>query len=386
MAGSIVGAAEQLAGNLLNTVQSNIGNMPSSVTSLLSPQQTAALSPSIFQTGPNDKLVTQDIYGVDSTSPINAVDQLAGNSNQNIISAFQSANGISNLSGLISSANGGISLDPSTLTSRIQGAMMGFSGSFQGLSQNTLNQAIQSPYLTSNQYPNVSTTVDGVVSSINTSNLGGAQDLINTVNSITGNPSMASYMDVGASSALMSVVMREAITQGVGGVVEALVGSATNDEVASNALQANTAYAVQQGDVGTVQQIVTSLGSGYVSSQVPNAAGQMLAAYRFPPGTTTDQYPSLYTNLTGLLDQIDPGWGTTTRNGIAVSNLAPFANMSPDAQTLFNSQEAYQTEMSVAPYYPSVGLVKQAKKQYPYMLVTPTSNQYVTTNPSYRGV
>lgn len=382
---SLVGSIEQKVGNLLSTVQINLNGMPSSVTSLLSPQQTASLSPSIFSTGPNDKLIAKDIYGIDTTAPVNAVDQLFAKTNSNLISLFTSANGITNLQGLIGGSIGSLSINASMLTSRIQGALSGFSGSFQALSQNTLTGALQNVSLSINQFPEITTNINGVVSNLNTSNLQGAQDLIGMVNSVTGNPSIATYMDVGASSALMAVVMQEAISQGIDGVVEALVSSATNSDVASNALRANTAYAVQNCDLGAVQQIVTSLGPGYIQAAAPNSATQMLAAYQFPAGTTTAQYSSLYGTLTALLDQVQPGWDSVTRNGNSVGNLAPFQAMSPDAQTLFRAQGAYTIQMAIAANYPPVGLVTQAKAQYPFMVVKPVNSQYVTTNPSSVG-
>lgn len=382
---SLVGSIEQTVGNLLNTVQTNLNGMPSSVTSLLAPQQTASLSPSLFSTGPNDKLIAKDIYGIDTTAPVNAVDQFFAKNNTNIISLFTSANGISNLSGLISGNGLGLSVNASVLTSRVQGALSGFSGSFQSLSPNLLSGALGNSSLSLSRFPEITTNINGVVSNLNTSNLLGAQDLINMVNSITGNPSIASYMDVGASSALMAVVMREAISQNVGGAVEALVGSATNSDVASNALRANAAYAVQNCDMGTIQQIVTSLGPGYISAAAPNSATQMLTSYRMPAGSTAAQYSSLYTTLTTLLGQVQPGWDTVNRNGASVGALAPFQAISPDARTLFNSQNAYQTEIAIAGNYPSVDLVDQAKKQYPFMLVTPKNSTYVTTNPAFVG-
>jgi hypothetical protein len=380
--GALVGAAEQAAGSLLNTVEQNIGNVQTILTSLLSPQMTAQLAPSVFAAGPNDALVTADIYGVTTTSPINAVNQLQGSNNANVIASFQASIGsINGLSGLISASAAGVSLNSSVLASRVASAVTGFSGAYSNIPNSIAGQAVQQAVVAANQYPTINTTVNGVVSTVNTTNLQSAQDLITAINQITGNPAMASYMDNNAASALLSVVIREAISLGISGVIEALVSTATNDEVAQTALQQNTAYAVQMADLDAINTIVTALGSGYVSSQVPNASGQILAAYQIPAGSTAANYASLYTALTNTLNAVDPNWGSGSRNGQTVSDLTPFANVSPGAQTLFNSQGQYQTELAIASTYPSVGLVSQAQAQYPYMLITPTTSQYVVTNP-----
>jgi hypothetical protein len=385
--GTAVGAAEKAAGNLLSTVTSFIGNAQTTVTSLLSPQASAELSPSLFATGPDDKLITQDIYGIITDNPIDNVEKLLGSGTQNLISAFAAATGqIGNLTGLISASVAGVALDAATLAARVQGAITNFSGTFTSLDPATILSAATQSILTSNQFPNIATTIGGVLSTVSTTNLAGAQALINTVNAISGNPALASYMDIGASSALMSVVMQEAITLGIGGVVPALIASSMNDQVASNALKANTSYAVNKCDLATVNTISASLGAGYVLSQVPNAAAVMLANYRFPLGATTAQYTALYNTLITTLDSVDPLWWITTRHGHSISDLTPFVTISSDAKKLFHSQAAYQLEIIIAASYPTRGLVDLAKEQYPYMLVTRPNTQYITTNPSTVGV
>lgn len=369
-----IGAAEKAAGNLLNTQTTNLGSSVSKLTSLMNPKQAAALAPSIFAAGPQDKLIVQDIYGVTQGNPINNVNLLTASSNQNVIGAFAAASGgIGNLSGLLSVTPAGVQLNASVLTSRISTAISVFGGSGTQVGAGLVASALGMKGLGSNQFPVISTNIGGVVGSINTQNVGNVQGLISAINGVTGNPSIASYMDVGASSALMSAVMREAITAGVPGVVPALIANSTNSQVMTNALTANVGYAVQNADISTINTAATALGPGVILGQVPNAVPQVLAGYKIPAGSTTNDYGNLCTELLGCLNTINPGWDKINRNGTQMSNLSPFVNMSADARTVFASQGQYTTEMAIASSYPSTGLVSQAKQQYPYMVVQPTS-------------
>lgn len=369
-----VGAVEKVAGNLLSVQVTNLGNSVSKLTSLMNPRQAAALAPSIFSAGPQDRLVVQDIYGVTQGNPINNVNLLVASTSRNVISSFAAATGgIGNLRGLLSITPAGIQLNASVLTQRISTAINVFGGTGVQVSAGIVANAMGMRGFNGNLSPTVSVSVGGVTGSINVQNVGNVQGLIGAINGVTGNPSLAAYIDVGAASALMGSVMREAITMGVQGVVPALVANSTNNQVMTNALTANVGFAVQAADLPTVNAAAAALGPGAILGQVPNAVPQILANYSIPQGSTVNDYPTLCTQLTGCLNTVNPGWDTINRNGVSTSNLSAFANISPDAKTVLGSQGLYGTEMAIAGSYPSAGLVDQAKQQYPYMVVQPTS-------------
>jgi hypothetical protein len=340
------------------------------------------LAPTLFSTGPQDKLVTSDIYGVVSGNPVNNVETSLASGLGALLQGIRSSGGtLGALASLVSVGPAGISLNASALISRVTAAIVQSGGSPNQLTPALQTQVLQQAGFNSNQYPSVATNIGGVQGSPSTSNIGGIGNLIGIVNSITGNSSLASIIDVGAASALMAVVMNEAITAGVPGAVQALVSNSTNSVVAANALKANTAYAIQQSDMATLSTILATVGPGYVASQVPNAGQSLLSNYVFPANTTAAQYSSLYTALITSMNTIQPGWDVYNRNGVEVSNLKAFGSMSANAKTLFAAQDAYTLEIAIAPNYLSQDIVAMAKQQYPYMVVIPAATQVVVTSP-----
>jgi hypothetical protein len=341
----------------------------------------APLASTIFSTGPLDKLIVQDVYSVTSPNPINNPSTSTGGGLASLLQAFRSGpSAITSLASLLTQNLLGVSLTPASLTARITQAIALFGGSSSQLTPSMQASLLSQPGFSTSQYPQIATTVGTAVSTVPTTDIAGVQSIVGLVNTITGNSSLATVMDVGATTAITAVVMQAAITAKIPGVVQALVSNATNATVIAGALKANAVVAIQQADIATVETIVAVVGAGAIQGLVPNAAIKLLENYSLPTGAQASGYAALYTALLSVLNSVQPGWDTVVRNGVPTPSLAPFVNPSADAITLLNSQGAYATQLILAGLYPSQDLVQAAKSQYPYMLVLPKASVSVTTN------
>ena len=345
------------------------------------------LAATIFTAGPLDELLTVDTLGISDSGILNTLSGKLSGFVSNPLEAFRTGSGIADeLSKMVSSAVSGVKLDPAALASRVIDSLGGNSSMLNGLTSSltsslsgglqfgtgglpTLSGAAEALVLSAGVDPAIYTQVIGVVGGVahefDTNSPQDAQGVFNLISSFTGNSELAQMIDVGAEANVLSATFGELISLGLPEAIPLVIEQAGTAEAAGYALRANLPRALAASDLQTTALVVEKLGIEQVTADVPNAAQRLLHSYKLPKGTPSSAYADRYAELSDLLDVLQPGWGTVKRDGAAISDLELFSTASRDALTLFNTEPSYAVAAIIAPFYPEVNLIQQAKRNYP---------------------
>lgn len=384
---------QRLADNLRKSgnIQSAVAKLEDRLKSLTSGQKQnlldSKLASTIFTTGPLDELLTVDALGISDSGILNTLAGKLSGFSTSALDAFRSGGGIAaELSKMISSSLSGVKLDPAALASRVVDVLGGNSSmlssltskltstltqglSFGGGGLPTLSGAAEALVRSAGVDPAIYTQVIGVVGGVahefSSVNPQDAQGVFNLISSFTGDSELAQMIDVGAEANVLSATFGELISLGLPEAIPLVMAQAGTQEATGYALRANLPRALAASDLQTIALVIEKLGIEQAVADVPNAGQRLLHYYKLPAGAPTSQHIDLYNALSNMLDQLQPGWGTVLRDGVAVSDLELFSTASPDALTLLRTNSSYAVAAMIAPSYPEVNLIAQAKKRYP---------------------
>lgn len=358
------------ASNLLTSKLGSSKDASAKVTNQLKNLAEAKLAPTLFSAGAKDELMTVDVLGISDSSIIN---NLTGKLSGFAQSAFESLRKnpgmLTDLTSMIRNDGSGFSFDADSLKERVMSSFTGSQSLMRGLSTNLQTALTQGVGIDNALYSQVEGTVNGVIQSFQSGNFSDARGIFNLVNQLTGNSQLAQFFDVGAEANLLSGIFREAIQMGVPDAIDSLIEKSKSSTAADYALRGNIEVAVSFSDLQTTATMIERLGVNRVLADVPDAPERLVASFTIPTGTTAAQYPALYTELAGILDQLRPGWATYDRGGTPISDLSLFSKASPDAITLFKTQPTLLVAATIASSYPAVDMKVQAKQMYPYALI-----------------
>lgn len=342
----------------------------------------ANVATTLFQAGAKDIVATPDVYGINTNQVINTP---AGKFNPfsggflsglrggptGILNQLTSLTTINSLAPLANNA-------VANLTSRLGSAIGLPLSSLPTAIQYNLSQAANfKASLTAAAY----VTVGNITRGLLTDDLDSAQTSVNLVNQMSGNYGTASFVDTGAQSTALTAITSQLITLGLSEAVSALISSqstvrpnlgfgAPAPSVVQQALGNNLQQAIQASDLSTVQLCITQLGVGGVLSKVPDAGKQLVKFFKIPKGTNASGYPALYSQLKGILVQLDPSWDVVERSGSVYPSLAYYAVASQDALTVMktDSDATHQISAYIGNAYPPGNALSMLSQDYPYML------------------
>lgn len=345
------------------------------------------LADTIFTAGPLDELVTVDTLGISDSGILNTLAGKLSGFSTSALDAFRSGNGIADeLSRMLTSSISGNTLNPSALASRVIDSLGGNSSMLSGLTSSltsalsgglqfgtgglpTLSGAAEQLVASAGIDPGIYTQVIGVVGGVahefESANPQDAQAVFNLISSFTGDSQLAQMIDVGAEANVLSATFGELINLGLPEAIPVIMEQAGTQEATGYALRANLPRALAASDLQTTALVIEKLGIEQVIADVPNAAQRLLHSYKLPKGTPSSDYEAKYTELAALLDDLQPGWGTVQRDGVAINDLELFSTASADALTLLKTNPTFAISAMIAPSYPEVNLIQQAKKMYP---------------------
>lgn len=353
-------------------------------TPLSSQNVLANVTPTLFQGGPKDIVATPDIYNLTSNQ-INAsqtVNTSVGrfnpqNSSGIIGNLMAGAVGaLIGLSGLSARSVGGLVV---TIASLSNPATLGRLGSSLGVNVSSLSSDFQVALntainLNGNNFSSLTATIDGVSIGISTRDVGGTLGLLNSVNTMAGS-NLVTAVDVGAqvssTSALTSSLIALGLEAAVVGLVTSQNQSAGNGRtVGAVALQQNVLQAIQSSNLATVALCLSTLGVGGVLSAVPTAALQLVKYFKLPAGTARSGYAALWTQLLGLLVQLNPTWDSLTINNTAYPNLLYFTSASADCRAVMATSDdpTVVTGAAIGGAFKPVASLATLRAMYPFML------------------
>jgi hypothetical protein len=353
-------------------------------TPLSSTNVLANVTSTLFQGGPKDIVATPDIYNLNS-GQINSgqtVNTTVGRFNpQNSSSVIGNlvAGAIGALAGLTGLSAGSVTslvttaaslTNPDTL-SRLSSSLGVNVGSTSSDFQVSLNSAIN---LNSNSFTSLAVTVGGVTVGISTSDVTGTLGILNTVNNLAGT-SIATSLDIGAQVTTVSALTSSLLGLGLNDAVSGLITSqtattGTGQTVGAAALAQNVQQAIQSSNLTTVQLCITTLGVGGVLSAVPTAALELVQYFAIPAGTVSSGYAALWTQLLGILVQLNPNWEYSTYNNVQYPNLLYFTTASADCRTVMATSEdpIVIAGAAIGSSYTQEASLTTLQAMYPFML------------------
>lgn len=194
-----------------------------------------------------------------------------------------------------------------------------------------------------------------------------AAGLADAIQKLTGVETIGNLVDNTAGLATACSYLDKAIALGVPNLIDDIINKYERDKNTLNRLLNSVPSVVFRSDLPTLNKIMDHIGPEGVLAQMPDACTVLVGVYRFITKTVPADYPARYTELVNTLKRIDPTWDQIMRNGVMVSNLAPFTRMSSTAKMLFTMNEEYIVPVMVAPSYLPIDLYALAKRYFPEM-------------------
>lgn len=192
--------------------------------------------------------------------------------------------------------------------------------------------------------------------------------IMNFASQLTGNP-IFKALDLGAETAMLKGVLGEVTKWGipslVDDIIKASVDKTGNNRSAYHAVSRTSGQIAMTANIGTIRQLITSLGVAALTQGTPNFAQLFLGRYDFAAGTTEADYPARLAELVALMNQLKPDWFYVLRNGEQIVNYAIITSASDDAKKLFRSDPLYLQAIMTAPFYRNMGSTALMKRMYP---------------------
>lgn len=195
-------------------------------------------------------------------------------------------------------------------------------------------------------------------------NLDSANGVASLLGSLTGNSELAKVLDMESQFVAAGNILTLASIWNVPNLMDKAIDHFDDDDDKRKFVIANADAAASSGGLFLVNRIIQIAGTGAIVANVPQVVGKILSGYKLPAGMITITLTEAQL-LRDTLLQLNPNWMQYNRNGVWVSNLEPFLNMSADAVKAFRLLGLYTTEISIAKSYPRANLVAVAKKRYP---------------------
>lgn len=350
------------------------------------------LADTVFKTGPQDSVAAADIYTTapDSKPATAAPTDAQSNVTNQAAQLFKSKEAIGDLAKSLKIQDGKVSVDTKDLMKRIQNES-GELGSPLNNLQKTLttkilkaiglkdaadvakqagvaglpgsgNEASKKILTIQNAkvlYGTVTTIVDSA------KNLKNATDVVNLLNSISGNSTLAKLIDKEAQFAVFGNLLQQVSALGIPDAIDLLLDKLDDDKERRRLLLDNLRSLIMNSDMPSVRKAITYVGGAGILSRVPDAIPLIMTFYQFAPGTDPNNYAAKREELIGILNDIDAHWFEYSRNGTWISNLEPFTYASDDALLLCKMTTTHFVAASIGPDFRIVELVPTLQAAYP---------------------
>jgi hypothetical protein len=359
-----------LSGVLGASVGGMLGSTLSKLTDTASKNLAGAnLVAGFLETGPEDKSLVVDPYGVSDNKILNALsDQISGIAKDAFNNIRQSPNLVSDLVTMVASGKTNWAITKEGLANRVVSALGGRTGILNNLSSGLKDSITNATGLPEGIYDTAVALLGGQRVNFNAGQMDSAKEVFSLINQITASNEMKGFFDIGSESSLMASVMREAIALGVPDAIDVLVDNAKDDQIAYNALYANVQVAFESSDLDTINLMIEKIGVNGILAQVPNAVPLLLSYYELPGGTTSENYDNELDALKAVLTTLRPNWGLVMRDGEWISDLTAFAEISDDARKLMMRDSDLLIPVLIGSTYAQRNnLMADLKKQYPLL-------------------
>lgn len=349
-----------------------------------------------FVTGPNDAMVTVDVYSGTSSGIVNSISSLAKQYDVDLIGMLRAGAAAAKLVPIVEGiVNGKLLMNPQAALARLLTAsntlVAAVGGTNLSAAFSTLSEGIQMGFAEAGQIVgSVEATVGGVVSNIVNGGISDIQGLGSMINSFAG-ANVFMMTDNQALIGMAAGVINQASRYGVSGAFNAMISQITSPYIINGIVQQTMPGLLSASDINSLSQIARAVGTGGIKNINPSFCLNFTQSYvRSASGNAQQATPSAdYDNYQSILDcydQANPGWNIADRIGDSSTiDLTSLQSGTDD----FNSAlaagvyESAQTDPSVAPTdtttpfyglapaYDAVDPDQQLKDMYPNTYIDP---------------
>jgi hypothetical protein len=278
-----------------------------------------------FVTGPNDNLITVDVFSGTASGIVNSIASLAAQYDVDLIGMLRAGAAAAQVLPIVEGiANGKLLLNPQNAIARLLTAsnlLVGAVGGTVTAAFNGLSTGLQSAIGAAGQVlGSVEATVGGVVSTIANGAVSDIAGLGSIINSFAGS---AEFMMVDNQALIgMAVgVINSAAKYGVSGAFAAMTRTITSPYVLNGIIQQTMPNLVVASDLNSLQSLTAVAGPQGVAAVNPNFLSDFTTSYNSNgTGASTQQGmpnndAANWSAIQDCYNQANPGWNIASRVG-----------------------------------------------------------------------
>ena len=331
----------------------------------------AKLAKTVFESGPDDNLATDDVYrgpGRPRNVPVDSDTPAALDAQGRLKEEAVEGNRESSIRtrDVVKAVNAGLVGRNDPELSRRASKAVGDTGAFS-----TLPRGLRDDILSDlsggaiGGRGSVRSTVGGSSHLLRTDQLDDARGISNFLVDLTGNDAIAQTADIEGEMAIFNGVLKSAIDLGFVEVIDTFWERAKDKERARQSLINSLRLLALRSNLEGIRKVVGIIGRQEALAREPKLIQFIVTFYQLPPGSSRPDYDGLLTELTDTLDLVDPKWHLYDRKGRTVSSLEPFVFASQDAKTLFQRNPEWRVVSLVGPAYTREDILQLAQRTYP---------------------
>lgn len=319
----------------------------------------------LFKTDGKEELVTQDVYKVTNTAPVNKVFEAAKNVGKNALDFVGGRQGLINgVTNLIALKQAGA--DGKTM---LEQALSGWGVNKQSIlagAGSVMDDAADYMGINPDVVSKLKVTGDGVTRILTGDKEGGLKSLLGMAGGLTDDPGALKAIDIGMEAAVWGSAISQSVKYNYPEMMYA-VSKNTDPEVMYWAMVYASDTVMSQGNLEAHLAMLKTLTPDVVLGNNPDYIKNFLAAFRITPEWDAKDYPEKAVLLAKAMSDMNPNWSSYTRTAPAekVVNLAALSGMSNDAKQLMSFIPELKDPIQMAGDFPTTTSYILCRDQYP---------------------
>jgi hypothetical protein len=346
-----------------------------------------------FVTGPNDKLLTVDVFTGSASGIVNSIESLAAKYDVDLIGMLRAGAAAAKLLPVVEGlVNGKLLLNPQAAIARLLTASNTLVGAVGGSSLNsvfnTLSSGVQAGISEAGQVlGSVEATVGGVVSTIANGAISDIQSLGGLINGFANSSGAFMMIDTQALAGMAAGVINQCAQYGISGAFQQMVSNITNPRVLNSIIAQTLPNLVGASDINGLQALANVANVVGITAVNPQMLSSFTTGYsRSASGSYQQSSPNqdatTWTQISDCYGTADPTWDSYQRTGDASGDpsidLTSLQGGTDDfnstlAAGVFSAAPADTTTplYALATVYPAQPVDTQLKSMYPNTYIDP---------------
>ena len=352
------------------------------------------LAPTTFSSGAKDDLATADVYKLNTSVPINSVQDIIDDAvldNAGVLRSSTKALNIKLSEAEIAKANaeGLAAKNSAGLLERLKGASGEIAGLMRSIPAPALNGILKDIGLAS-AVNKIKTTINGVTRIMPNNmlpNISGAGSLINGVGC---SPNAYGYYDQAANVGMYSGIINYSMMNGMGNSFGTMMSCRTDKNMINQVAFQSIPNAVAYSDSDSLFSMSQLTTPGAMNSRYPNLIDNYSTSYSTPNADGSRRDPYVFNTVTDSFNSINPSWNQATRQTSSgpesIFNISKINGGSNDFQNLIRAgvmtkQPNANPLMLLASVLPKTNVLSEINKKFPLTALLSTTSALASKDP-----